>query len=53
MGFAMFAVHVTFFPHARPSCPNTSNAMAQGYVVRSHKRNDNLWSVKKKKIINK
>ena len=37
---------VTFFNMARPSWPNPSSAIAQGYVVSTHKRSDNLRCVK-------
>ena len=37
---------VTLFNMARPSWPNPSSAIAQGYVVSTHKRCDNLRCVK-------
>ena len=37
---------VTFFNMARPSWPNPSSAIAQGYVVSTHKHSDNLRCVK-------
>ena len=38
--------HVTFFNMARPPWPNPSSAIAQGYVVSTHNRSDNLRCVK-------
>ena len=38
--------HVTFFNMARPLWPNLSIAIAQGYVVSTRRRSDNLQCVK-------
>ena len=38
--------HVTFFNMEQPLWPNPSSAIAQGYVVSTHKRSNNLRCVK-------
>ena len=39
------AVHMTFFNMVRPFGPNTSSAIAQGYVVSTHNCSENMRCV--------